>query len=190
MKRFFAFLLIALLGLQTAAPAFAARREAKRPRPHRTTVVVHRDWPLRRPARVVVVRPARVTVHVTPSVYLAPILFAGILIAAAHAPEHDMLVWEDSETLYKSDDWTEFTLNCDTRGKRLWLEVESGRIQTDWAEVVFEDGDTQVVDFAARTQAPGLYRLLDFRDGRRIDHVRMVARARTTEARVTLRIEK
>ena len=55
---------------------------------------------------------------------------------------------------------------------------------------MFENGRTQVVAFAEQRQDAGLYPLLDFRDGRKIDHVRMVARARTDEARVALKMEK
>ena len=190
MKRLFALLLLLFLGLQVAEPAFAARRVVVRRGPHRTKVVIHRGWPLRRPARVVVVRPARVAYRIVPRVYLAPIVFTGVVIAAASAPAADILVWEDGETISKEDDWTEFSLNCDARGTKLWYEVVSGKVQADWAEVVFENGDTQVVDFSEKTQVAGLYPLLDFRDGRKVDHVRMVARAKSDEARVVLRMEK
>jgi len=181
--------LLMVLGLQIAEPAFA-RRVVVRHTHKRTVVHVHRGWPLRRPARVVVVRPARVAVRVTPAVYLAPVMFTGAVVAATVASSGDLLVWEDGETLTRNDDWTEFTLNSDSRGTRLWLEVASGTVQADWAEVVFANGDTQVVDFAERTQGPGLYPLLDFADGRMVDHVRMVARAKTPEARVVLKLEK
>ncbi len=191
MRRLLSILLLLLVGLQSAGPAFAARRKTVVRHKHtRTTVVVHRGWPLRRPARVVVVRPARVVVRVTPATYLAPVVFAGVVIAVANAPAREILVWEDGETLAKDEDWTELTLNCDSRGTRLWLDVTSGRLQMDWAEVVFENGDAQVVDFRERTHAPGLYSLLDFRDGRKVDHVRLVARAKSDAARVVLKMEQ
>ena len=75
------------------------------------------------------------------------------------------------------------------RGTRLWYEVQNGKVQADWAEVVFANGETQVVDFSEHTQDPGLYPLLDFRNGRVVDHVRIVARAKTDDARVALRLE-
>lgn len=189
MLRLLSIALLLVLGLQVAEPAFA-RRVVVRHKHKRTTVVVHRGWPLRRPARVVVVRPARAVVRVTPAAFLAPVVFAGLIVTASTAPAHEILVWEDGETLNKDEDWTEFTLHCDSRGTKLWIEVVSGRVQADWAEVVFENGDTQVVDFAERTHVPGLYSLLDFRDGRKVDHVRMVARAKSAEARVVLKMEK
>ena len=63
-------------------------------------------------------------------------------------------------------------------------------MQVDWAEVVFENGNSQVVDFSESTLGPGLYSLFDFHDGRRVDHVRMVARARSPEAKLVLRMQK
>ena len=189
MKRALLVLLVAVLGIQLVDPAFAARRVVVRRGPHRrTVVVVHRGWPLGRPLRAVVVRPPRVAVRVAPAVFLAPVVFAAVVVATV--PAREVLVWEDGETLSKGDDWTEFTLDCDQRGTRLYLEVSGGKVQADWAEVVFENGDTRVVDFAEKTHGPGLYSLLDFKDGRKVDHVRMVARARSDEARVVLRMEK
>lgn len=192
MRRLFAFLLLLVLGLQTVEPAFAARRVVVRrgPRGHRTTVVVRRGWPLRRPARVVIVHPVRGVVRVTTVRYLAPVVFTGAVITAASAPPQDVLVWQDDETLARDEDWTEVTLNSDQRGTKLWLDLKSGRAQFDWAEVVFENGDATVVDFNERTWGEGLYSLLDFRDGRKVDHVRLVARARSDEARIALMMEK
>ena len=190
MKRLFAVALVALLTLEAVAPAFAARRVVVRKGPRRTTVVVHRGWPIRRAHRAVVVRPARVAVRVSPAAYLPLVVWTGVVVAATTAPARDVFVWEDGETLNKGEDWTEFTLNCDNRGTRLWLEVDGGRVQFDWAEVVFENGDARAVDMKEWTRGPGMYELLDFRDGRRVDHARVVARAKSDEARVVLRMEK
>ncbi len=189
MRRILLAAFVLLLSLEVVAPSDAAKRVVVRRGPHRrTAVVVHRGWPLRRAARVVVVRPVRVAYRVQPGVFLAPVAFGAVVVATA--PARDVLVWEDGETLNKDEDWTEFTLNCDSRGTRLWLDVTSGRLQLDWAEVVFENGDTQVVDFRERSHGPGLYSLLDFRDGRKVDHVRMLARARSDAARVVLKMEQ
>ncbi len=189
MKRFVVLFLLALLTLQMVEPAFAARVRVRRGPHRRTVVVVHRGWPLRhRPLRAVVIRPARVTYRVAPAVFLPLVVWTGVVLASRPAPE--VLVWEDGETLNKDEDWTEFTLNCDNRGTQLWLEVVSGKAQFDWAECVFENGDTRVVDMKEWTRGPGLYALLDFKDGRKVDHVRMVARAKSDETRVVLRMEK
>ena len=174
--------------LPTDASSATRRRVVRRGPHHRTVVVVHRGWPLRRAHHVVVVRPARVAVRVAPAVFLAPVVFTPVIVAAR--PVGDVLAWEDAETLDKEEDWTEFTLNADSRGRKLYIEISAGRAQIDWAEIVFENGDTQVVDFAEKTHKPGLYSLFDFRDGRRVDHVRMVARAKSDESKITLLMEK
>ena len=190
MRRLIPLLFVLALGLSVASPAAAARRVVVvHHGPHRTTVHVYRGWPLARPARVVVVSPATVAVRVTPRVYLRPVVWTGSTIVVASHPTADALSWVDGATLVKSDDWTEFTLNCGRRGTKLWYEVANGKVQADWAEVVFLNGQTQVVDFAEHTQDPGLYPLLDFHDGRIVDHVRMVARAKSDDARVALRLE-
>jgi len=184
MKRVFTVVLLLVLGLQIAAPALAARVRVVKRGHHRTTVVVRRGFPIARAPRAVVVRAPRRAVVVAPAVFLAPVAFAAVVVAA---PAREVVSWEDSETLVKDEDWTEFTLHADQRGRELLIEVE-GRAQVEWAEVVFGNGEAAVVDFAARTHRPGLYRLLDFRDGRHVDHVRMVARAKSETARITLRM--
>jgi len=112
------------------------------------------------------------------------------MAVAVAAPTADALTWVDGATLTQNEDWTELTLNCGHMGSRLWYEVKSGKVQADWAEIVFANGETQVVDFSEHTQVPGLYPLIDFKDGRTVDHVRMVARAKTEDARLALRLER
>lgn len=191
MKRLFRLVpmfLLAVIGLQVAEPAFAARRVRVVHRgPHRTTVVVRRGWPLRRALPVVVVRPARVVPRVVAAAYLAPVVFTAAVVTR---PAADVIVWQDSETFTKDEDWTEITLNADSRGEKLYLEVVNGRVQLDFAEIVFENGDARVVDFANKTQGVGTYGVLDFADGRKVDHVRVVARAKTDEAKLTLLMRK
>jgi hypothetical protein len=52
------------------------------------------------------------------------------------------------------------------------------------------NGESQVVDFDKRTLNPGIYALLDCREGRRVDHVRMIAQARTDDAVLRLLLER
>lgn len=188
MKRTILAALLVLMSLDVvAAPAQAARkRVVVHHGRHRTTVVVHRGFPIHRRLPVVHVRPARVAtrVFVTPVVFLAPVVWRPLVVAL---PAPSALVWEDAETLAEDDDWTEFHLDVDHRGHKLYLQID-GRAQIEFAEVVFENGDTQVVDFGSKTHGSGLYSLLDFADGRKVDHVRMVARARSDSARIVLRL--
>lgn len=193
MKRFLVLLLLVGVGLEVSSAAFAAAPRPARRKvvvhrgPDRTAVVVHRGWPIRRALPLVVVRAPRAAVRVAPAVFLAPVVWRPIVV---QRPQPDLLVWQDAETITKNEDWTEVTLNANARGSRLLLEIQSGRAQLNFAEVVFENGDTRVVDFQENTRGQGTYPLLNFRDGRAVDHVRMVARAKSDEARLVLVMEK
>ncbi len=180
-------LVLTLLALAACAPLRLEAR-VERPRSARRVVVVHPGWPIRRAPRHVVVHPERRHVRIVPRLYLAPMMFMSVVVTVH--PDHERIVWEDGETIDRADDWCELVLDCDTRGHGLWYEVEAGRVQVEWAEVVFEDGSAQVVDFESHTQGPGLYRLLELHDDRHVDHVRMVVRSRTPESRIVLRMEK
>jgi hypothetical protein len=197
MKTFvLASLFSAAVVLQAVEPAFAGKTVIRKgPRrttvvhkgPHRKTVVVHRHFPLRRALPAVVVRPARFALRVAPAVFVAPVVWVGTVAAV---PDRSVLVWEGAETLAEDDDWTEFALDVNSRGRKLYIEIVTGRAQLNFAEVVFENGDTQVVDFNEKTKGVGLYTLLDFKDGRTVDHVRVVARAKSDSSRVVVRMAK
>jgi hypothetical protein len=169
------------------------------PKP-RVPVVINPGWPLKRPPRSVVVRPPPVVVRprVQPRLYLPPVVFGGVVVVERYGYPYgygygysrDSLVWQDSVTLYREDDWVEFTLDCNARGSKLWFEVAAGRLQVDWAEVVFQSGEVQVVEFPERSLGRGIYQLLDFRDGRRVEYVRMVARATSGEAQLSLWLQR
>jgi hypothetical protein len=125
---------------------------------------------------------------VAPRVFLPLVTWAGV--ATTVVVGSDLLVWEDGENLLQEEDWAEFSLNCENTGTKLWLQVVSGRVRFDWAEVVFENGEAQVVEMQEYIRDPGLYLLHDFANGRLVDHVRIVARAETPEARVVLKMQK
>lgn len=108
----------------------------------------------------------------------------------AARPVREAIVWEGAETLVRENDWTELTFNVDQRGKGLLLEVEGGRAQVNFAEVVFENGEEQVVDFEEKPLKTGLYELRDFADARKVDHVRIVGRAKSDEANISVRMVK
>lgn len=154
--------------------------------PRRTTVVVSRGFPLRRTLPTVVVRTPGVAVRVAPRVYLAPIVFTGVVLTAL--PPVSARPWNAAEILDRDEGWTDFTMNVDRRGSGMLLEVDRGAAQISFAEIVFENGDTQVVDFNDRVHGVGTYSLLDFRDGRKVDHVRVVAKADTRESVVKLHL--
>jgi hypothetical protein len=180
--------LLLAAGPALTAPAWAQPRLAAHGGLQRRAVVVRPGWPLRRPLPRAIIRSGPVQVRVAPLSFLAPIVWASVVITSPPPPE--AVIWQDRETLRRDDDWSELTLDCGQRGSRLDLEIEGGRIQIDWAEIVFANGQTQVVDFDTRALTPGLYTLLDLSHSRRIDHVRLLTRAMSREARVTLQMER
>jgi hypothetical protein len=181
--------LVALLALATAAEAARVRVGHRGPRHTvvRTTVVVHPAFPLHRALPRVYVRPPVVAVRVAPRVFLPPVVFGATVVAL---PAADALVWTGTESFDADDEWTEATMNIDRVGERLLLEISRGPATVSFLEVVFENGDAQVVDFADRSHAPGVYTLATFAERRKVDHVRLVARADRGRSELTLRLAR
>lgn len=136
--------------------------------PHRTRVTVH------------TVRHS--TVRVAPRVYLSPVHFGAVVVTRPAGS------FSAQESLTAKEGWTDFNLDIDRRGTKLYLEIDRGPAKISDVEVVFDNGETQVVDFDDKVHAQGVYTLLDFANGRKIDHVRVVASAagRETVVRVHL----
>ena len=178
-------LLVTLVSLSITDAADAARVVRVRKGRHVTRVTVRPGFPIRRTLPTVVVRPGPV-VRVAPRVYLPAVAFGAVVVATL--PPAHARVWAGSEVLENEDGWTDFTMNVDRRGTALLLEIERGTAQVSFAEVVFENGDTQVVDFDDRVHARGVYSLIDFKDGRKVDHVRIIAKSsgRATEIKLHL----
>ena len=168
-----------LVVLSLVATADAARRRVVVRGPRRT-VVVHTGFPIRRTLPAVVVRPG-VVVRVAPRVYLAPVVFAATVVTLPAVVD-----WHGTEVLDRDDGWTDFTMNVDRRGRNLLLQIDRGAAQVSFAEVVFENGETQVVDFNDHVHRSGTYELLNFADGRKVDHVRVVAKADRDETEITV----
>lgn len=175
---------VALLLILVGSVAEAARVRVVRRGP-RATVRVTAGFPLRRPLpRVVVGRPA-VVVRVAPRAYLPRLVFGAAVVAL---PVAAAIAWSDEEVFAAGDEWTEVTYSVERRGTRLLLDVSGGAARVSFAEVVFENGDAQVVDFDDGKVKRGVYTLLDFADGRAVDHVRLVARALDDETTISVRL--
>jgi hypothetical protein len=179
-KRLIAIAILIVLSLANIAEARRVRRVVVRG--PRVRVTVRPGFPIRRALPNVVVRPG-VTIRVAPRVYLAPVVFTAAVVASI--PHSD---WRASEDLDREDGWTDFTMDVDRRGRSLFLQIDEGAAQISFAEVVFENGETQVVDFNDRAHARGVYQLLDFKDGRKVDHVRIVAKAAGDDTQITLHL--
>ena len=182
-------LLAAVAMLVLAGPAGAKRSHV----PHhdlsvkRVIVAVGPGHPIQRDQPLVVQHRTGVAVRVRPTMYLPLVAWRSVPIAR---PAPARVVWRDSEPLSFDDDWTETTFDCNQAGSRLYLELVSGRVQLDFIEVVFENGDCQVVDFSNRSHAPGVYSLLDLGEVRTVDHVRVIARSRSDVGRIALMLRQ
>lgn len=141
--------------------------------------------PLRRPTRTVVVRRPAPVVR-TKIVYAPSVVWTRAVVTL---PPRDRMVWEDSETFRRRDDWVDTSYSVNNRGDAIYFRV-AGRVQVDFAEVTFNNGQTQVVDFNESPLEDGTYRLLDFADGRQVENVRMVARSRAQQSTITVLMRK
>ena len=150
----------------------------------RTTIVVRPGHPIRRVLpTTVVVRPARTTVVVgRPLVFLPAVVWRPAVVTL---PPRERLLWEESEALAKEDDWVDCNFGVDKRGGALYLEID-GTAQLNFAEVTFDNGNVQVVDFEDKEQKAGVYQVLDFADGRIVKTVRVLAKSNTDESTLTL----
>jgi hypothetical protein len=171
--------------LSITAGAQAARVRVVHTRGNRVRVTVRPGFPIRRTLPEVVIRPG-VAFRVAPRVYLAPVVFTAAVVRSL--PPASARSWSDTTTIEREDGWTEFTMNVDRRGSGMLLQIDKGTAQISFAEVVFENGDTQVVDFNDKTHARGIYSFLDFKDGRKVDHVRVVAKADSALSEISMHL--
>lgn len=171
MKRTFSVVLLSLVVFATAADAARVKVVHKGPRGRTTRVTVRTTRPVP-------------VVRVTPRVYVPAVAFGAVVVASLPAGD----AWSSSEIIDRSEGWTEFVLNVDRRGTKMFIEIDRGAAQLSEAVVVFENGDAQVVDFADRVTRTGTYELLDFRSGRKVDHVRVVAKADTKKSEIKLHL--
>ena len=179
------FLMLAVVLFSSADAAAQRRRVVVRRAPvRRTTIVVRPGHPIRRALpRTVVVRPARTTVVVgRPLVFLPVVVWRPAVVAL---PPRERLLFEESEALAKNDDWVDCNFGLDKRGGAVLLEIE-GTAQLNFAEVTFDNGDVQVVDFEDKEQRAGVYQVLNFADGRIVKTVRVLAKANSGDATLTV----
>ncbi len=153
----------------------------------RVGIRVGAGHPLARPGRTVIVRsrPAPVVVR-APIVYAAPVVWTRRVVTL---PARDRLLWEDSEVITRREDWVDTTLNVNHRGNALYLNIE-GRSHLDFAEVHFDNGQVQVVDFNNGDVERGTFLLLDFANGRHVNAVRLIAKSQSPRSKLTVYLAK
>jgi hypothetical protein len=154
----------------------------------RTRLVVRAGHPIRRTLPTnVVVRAARRTVVVNrPLVYLPAVAWTRAVVTR---PPRERLVWEDSESIARDEEWVDTNFGIDSDGNALFLEVD-GKTKLNFAEVTFANGNVQVVDFNEQTHDPGVYKLLDFTDGRHVSTVRILAKSESDETKLGVYLSK
>ena len=154
----------------------------------RVGIRVGAGHPLARPGRTVIVRPARPAAVVvrTPIVYAAPVVWTRRVVTL---PARDRLLWEDSEIITRREDWVDTTLNVNNRGNALYLNIE-GRSHLDFAEVHFDNGQVQVIDFNNSNVERGTFLLLDFANGRQVNAVRLIAKSQSPRSKITVYLAK
>ena len=183
-----AFALMLVLTLFAPTDASAQRRRVARVRHPRVALVVHPGHPIRRalPATVVV-RPARKVVLVkAPLVFLPAVVWTAAVVTL---PAREHLVWQDSETIESDDGWIDTNFGIDAKGNALFLEI-AGKADLNFAEVTFANGNVQVVEFNEKTHQTGLYKLLDFADGRQVMTVRILAQSKSDETKFSVFLSK
>lgn len=168
-------------------PARPARVVVRRP-VARTRLVVRNGYPIRRVLpTTVVVRPAHRVVAVgAPLVFLPNLVWTPRVVAI---PAGDRLVWQDNETISSDEGWVDSNFGIDESGNALFLDI-NGRAGLNFAEVTFANGNVQVVDFNEQTHSTGIYRLLDFANGRHVKTVRILAKSESDETKLALYLSK
>lgn len=153
-----------------------------------TRLVVRNGYPIRRVLpSTVVVRPSRRVVTVNaPLVFLPRVAWTPTVVAL---PPGEQLVWQDGESISSHEGWVDTNFGVDSEGKALFLDI-NGRARLNFAEITFANGNVQVVDFNEATRPTGVYRLLDFADGRRVMTVRLLARSESEETRLGVYLSK
>lgn len=155
----------------------AAQRKPKKVKAPRSRMVMDPGHPVPRAARfTVLVRPARRVVPVAGAIiYLSTIPFAAVAMAA---PPAERLSWQDTETIHLDEEWVDCNFGVDERGGAVFLQVD-GQAQLAFADVAYENGEVQVVDFEERIYANKTFRLYEIPGLRNVRTVRLLARARS-----------
>jgi hypothetical protein len=183
--------------ISTLVPAesMAQRRVVVRPRVGvvrrpivRGRLIVHAGHPIRRvlPTAVVVRAARRPVIVGAPLVYLPSLAWAP---AVAPMPASERLVWQDSEVIERDEGWVDTNFGIDSPGNALFLDI-NGKADFNFAEVTFANGNVQVVDFNERSHETGIYKLLDFADGRHVKTVRILAKSESENTKLVVYLSK
>jgi hypothetical protein len=185
---------VALFVLLTATGSMAQRRRAvvvhpaRHPIAARHALVVRTGHPIHRLLpREAVVRPARRAVVVrAPLHYLPALTWRAAFVTL---PPRERIVWQDTETITRDEEWVDTNYGVDGNGNALFLHVE-GTAQLNFAEVTYENGSVQVVDFNEESHGAGTYKILDLGGGEHVMTVRVLAKSESDDTKLTVHLAR
>ena len=153
-----------------------------------TRLVVRPGHPIHRalPANVVVRTARRAVVVHRPLVYLPALRWRAAFVPL---PPRERIVWADTETIARDEDWVDTNYGVDASGSALYLDM-SGKTKLNFAEVTFDDGHVQVVDFNEETHDPGVYKLLDVNANQHVATVRILAKSESDDSKLAVYLSK
>ena len=185
---------VALFVLLAATGSMAQRRRAvvvhpaRHPVAARHALVVRTGHPIHRLLpREVVVRSARRTVLVrAPLRYLPALTWRAAFVTL---PARERIVWQDTETITRDEEWVDTNYGVDGNGNTLFLDL-NGKAQLNFAEVTYANGNVQVVDFNEQSFSSGTYTLVDLGAGEHIMTVRILAKSETDDTKLAVYLGK
>ena len=185
---------VALFVLSAATSSMAQRRRAvvvhpvRHPVAARHALVVRSGHPIHRLLpREVVLRAAHRAVMVR-----APLRFLPALTwraAFVTLPARERIVWQDTQTIAREEEWVDTNYGVDGNGNALFLDL-NGKAQLNFAEVTYANGNVQVVDFNEQSFSSGTYTLVDLGPGEHVMTVRILAKSESDDARLAVYLGK
>jgi hypothetical protein len=168
------FMLLAAMGSMAQRRRPVVVRPARHPIAARHALAVRTGHPIHRLLpREVVVRTARRAVVVrAPLRYLPALTWRAAFVTL---PPRERIVWQDTETITRDEEWVDTNYGVDGTGNALFLHLD-GAAQLNFAEVTYENGNVQVVDFNEEGHGAGTYKLLDLGADEHVMTVRVLAK--------------
>jgi hypothetical protein len=182
------FVLLAAMGSMAQRRRAVVVRPARHPIATRHALAVRTGHPIHRLLpREVVVRPARRAVVVrAPLRYLPALTWRAAFVTL---PPRERIVWQDTETITRDEEWVDTNYGVDGNGNALFLHLD-GTAQLNFAEVTYENGNVQVVDFNEQGHGTGTYKLLDLGAGEHVMTVRVLAKSESDDAKLAVYLSK
>ncbi|MFN2576629.1 MAG: hypothetical protein ABR607_02955 [Pyrinomonadaceae bacterium] len=186
---------VALFVLLAATGSMAQRRRAVVVRPVRHPVAARHALVVRGGHPIHRLLPREVVMHPTrrPVLVKAPLRFLPALTwraAFVALPPRERIVWQDTETIARDEEWVDTNYGVDGNGKALFLHID-GNTQLNFAEVTYENGNVQVVDFNEESHGTGTYKILDLGGSEQhVMTIRILAKSESQDAKLAVYLSK